>query len=144
MMSNVQVQRSTNFCNQVFLETEVSLDEYFQKNEGNLQFPALLGMVGVRLKLDPKTLKDIDPFIRYHVRSHPDYYVSRGAKGGIMKRESYQSKLDAKAAKEAAKKQIEDQIDTKTLKSKDASTVTTPTAVVEVDNSSQNEDSTNV
>lgn len=115
-MSKVHVDNSSSFFRSVCEETDTCLTEYFSKNEENLQFPALLALVNLRMKLDTKKLKDVDPFIRYFVRNHPEYHVSRGAKGGIMKKEVLQKKVAAKDAKEAAKKQLVDQIDAKIAK----------------------------
>lgn len=109
------IQIASDFCSTVFTETDLSLKEVLPNAEceDNLQFPALLALVGARLKLTPENLKDVDPFIRYYVRSNPTYYVSRGAKGGIQRAEVHQRKLAAAATKEAAKKQVIHQIDDK-------------------------------
>lgn len=74
--------------------------------EGNLQFPTLLGMMAVKLNWDEKQVRENDPLVRYYVRNNPDWYVTRGAHGGIMRSTEKQKKEQAKLAKEAAKAQV--------------------------------------
>lgn len=112
-MNTKYIDEHAAFHRSVCEHTDQALSEYFQKNTENLQFPTLLTMVTLQMKLDAKDTKEVDPMIRTFVRNHPEYYVSRGAKGGIMKIESHQKKVDAKAAKEAQKKLLQDQIDAK-------------------------------
>ena len=84
------------------------------KTEGNLQFPVLLGMIAFRMNWDEKQVRENDPLVRYYVRHNPEWHVTRGAHGGIMRASDKQSKLAAKAAKEAVKAQLKAAIDTKT------------------------------
>lgn len=74
--------------------------------EGNLQFPTLLGMMAVKLNWDEKQVRENDPLVRYYVRNSPDWYVTRGAHGGIMRATEKQKKETAKLAKEIAKAQV--------------------------------------
>lgn len=98
----------TNFDNSVFVETEASLGEW--TSEENLQIPNLVGMVGRRLKLDASLVAEIDPIVRRYVRTHPDWRVSRGAKGGLQRKVVWEKKLSEKAALEAAKKVVAAQV----------------------------------
>ncbi len=83
------------------------------QGEGNLQFPHLLTTLTVKLKWDEKTMRENDPIVRKIVRSHPDWYVTRGAHGGIMRATEKQKKDAVKAAKDLAKKQLQEAIDAK-------------------------------
>jgi len=91
--------------------TELALNEW--QGEGNLQFPILLGMVAVRLNWDEKQLRQNDPYVRQYVRAHPDWHVTRGAKGGIMKMVDKNKKEADKLAKEAAKQQMRAELEAK-------------------------------
>lgn len=73
------------------------------KSEGCLQFPVLMGMLAVKTDWTDKQARENDPFIRWYVRNHPEWHVTRGAHGGIMKAEDKQKKEAAKNAKLAAK-----------------------------------------
>jgi hypothetical protein len=81
--------------------------------EGNLQFPALMGMLAVKLNLDEKQVRETDPLVRYFVRKHPDWYVTRGAHGGIMRVSDRQKKEAARAQKASVKEQLRAAIDAK-------------------------------
>lgn len=81
--------------------------------DGNLQFPVLLGMIAVRHNWDEKQVRRADPFVREYVRNHPDWYVTRGAHGGIMKSADKLKKEAAKLAKDLAKKQMQEAIEAK-------------------------------
>lgn len=105
---------------------EVLSDWSGSKSEGNLQFPVLLGMIAVKLNWDEKQLRENDPIVRYYVRNNPDWYVTRGAHGGIMRSTDKQNKEAAKQAKEAVKAQLQAVIDAKT--SANVSDVTTDDA----------------
>lgn len=95
----------------IFQATDQALSEW--TGEGNLQFPVLLGMIAVRMKWDEKAVRDADPFVRFHVRNHPDWYVTRGAHGGIMRRSEKDKKDAARLAKEAVKRQMADALEAK-------------------------------
>ena len=89
------IDTCTNFDNSVFVATETSLSEW--SSEDNIQFPNLVCMVGKRLKLDAANVAEIDPIVRRYVRTHPDWRVSRGAKGGIMRKSVWEKKQSEKA-----------------------------------------------
>lgn len=73
------------------------------KSENCLQFPVLMGMLAVKTTWTDKQARENDPFIRWYVRNHPEWHVTRGAHGGIMKAEDKQKKEAVKNAKIAAK-----------------------------------------
>lgn len=108
---NENIENMVTFCRSVCEAAEQELSDW--KSEENLQFPNLVTKVNGRLSLDPKLLTEIDQQVRQYVRRHPEYRVSRGAKGGIMKIEVYEKKQAVKAAQEAAKKQIVAQVEAK-------------------------------
>jgi len=81
--------------------TDQFLSEW--KEEGNLQIPELIKTMTRSLNWDEKTVRDNDPLIRYYVRHHPDWHVTRGAHGGIMRTSDKQKKEAAKQAKDVAK-----------------------------------------
>lgn len=110
-MSNSVIQKVFDDLTPIFQATEQSLNDW--NGKGNLQFPILLGMIAVRLNWDEKQVRENDPFVRKYVRNHPDWYVTRGAFGGIMKAEDKQKKEEDKAAKDLAKKQMKAAIEAK-------------------------------
>jgi hypothetical protein len=95
----------------IFQATDQALSEW--TGEGNLQFPVLLGMIAVRMKWDEKQVRDADPFVRFHVRNHPDWHVTRGAHGGIMRKSDKDKKEALQLAKQLAKKQMSDALEAK-------------------------------
>jgi hypothetical protein len=110
-MSNDTKEKLLNEYSELMAATDVALSEW--SGEGNLQFPVLLGMMAVRANWDEKQVREADPFVRKYVRSHPDWYVTRGAHGGIMRSAEKQKKEAAKAAKDLVKKQMQDAIEAK-------------------------------
>lgn len=110
-MSNDTAQAVINDLMPIFQAIEESLNEW--SGEGNLQFPVLLGMVAVRLNWDEKQVRENDPFVRKYVRSNTDWYVTRGAHGGIMRASDRQKKEAIIQAKELAKKQMKEALEAK-------------------------------
>lgn len=111
----------------LFQTTDEVLTEWSNgKSEGNLQFPVLLGMIAVKMNWDEKQLRENDPLVRFYVRNNPEWYVTRGAHGGIMRATDKQNKEAVKAAKEAVKAQLQAVINAKTATnvSSDATDVT--------------------
>ena len=90
-------------------------DEVLKEWTGNtnLQFSALLGMMAVKLGWDEKQMREADPLVRFYVRKHPDWYVTRGAHGGIMRATEKQKKEAEKAAKASVKNQVKALIEQK-------------------------------
>lgn len=96
-----------------YLDSKVSMfqivDEVLNDwtGEGCLQFPTLMGTITIKMgwegKEGDKLARANEPIIRDYVRNHPDWYVTRGAHGGIMRASEKQKKEDAKAAKDKAK-----------------------------------------
>ncbi len=105
-------QKVLDELSELFDVTDKALSEW--TGDGNLQFPALLLTIAVKMNMSDKQMREADPFVRKYVRSHPDWHVTRGAHGGIMRASEKQKKEALKAAKELAKKQMQDEIDAKT------------------------------
>lgn len=109
-MSEV-IQSVTNQIVAIFTEVEEILNNW--KGEGNLQFPTLIGMMSVKMNWTEKQAREADPIIRYYVRSNPDWHVTRGAHGGIMRASDRQKKESARSAKEQLKQQMRAGIEAK-------------------------------
>lgn len=86
--------------------TFLAVDEYLKEwtGEGCLQFPILMGTITVTMGWDNEKVRRNDPIIREYLRSHPDWCITRGAHGGIMRRSEKDKKEAAKLAKESAVK----------------------------------------
>lgn len=122
----------------LFKSTDEVLNEW--TGDGNLQFPVLLTMMAVKLNWNEKQIREADPLIRYYIRNSPDWYVTRGAHGGIMKASEKQKKEAVLAAKEAAKASMKAAIEAKALAAKTAVVQAVPVNVVESDESDESED----
>ena len=98
MMSNDTVTESAcDDLRPIFRATNEALSEW--TGEGNLQFPKLLEMLALKLNWGEKQLREADVLVRWYVRRHPDWHVTRGAHGGIMRASEKQKKEAAKLAK---------------------------------------------
>ncbi len=95
----------------VFEKVDECLTEW--KGDGNLQMPTLISMVALKLSWSEKDIKKYDPMVRFYVRDHKDWYITRGAHGGIMPITEKQKKDAAKLAKELAKQQVKQALDAK-------------------------------
>lgn len=97
---------------QAFLDNQVPtllvVDESLNELIGDscLQFPTLLIAVAAKLNWGSKQLRENDPIIRKYIRNHPDWHVTRGAGGGIMKASDKQSKDALVAAKKKAREEM--------------------------------------
>lgn len=127
------VKQAAEEAEKIFTATEESLLKDWDRKE-NLQFPNLLRYVVSRLNADSKMATKIDLYMRAFVREHSDYYVSRGAKGGIMLRSVFNARENKKAAVEAAKQVIKQQIADKV-----ATMTAIPSTVTVVDSESEDE-----
>ena len=129
---------------QSFLDSQVSyllvveeiLNEW--KGDGCLQFPNLMSTLIIKMdwqdKEGEKTARAKEPIIREYVRTHPDWHVTRGAHGGIMRASEKQKKEDARLAKEKAKAEVNAALEAEVARKKaDASAQSTaiPTAVAD-------------
>lgn len=115
--SNLEMLRA------LFQQTDEVLNEW--KGEGNLQVPVLLGMMAVRFNWDEKQVRKNDPFVRFHVSNSPEWYITRGAHGGIMRASEKQKKEALLLAKTLAKKQMQEALEAK------AAAAVPPTSSVE-------------
>lgn len=125
---NSTIQKALDGLVVIFEKTEESLNEW--KGAGNLQFPVLLTLLANKLSWDEDQVRKADPLVRYYVRVHPEWYVTRGAHGGIMKISDRQKKEAAKIAKSSAKDQIKAAIDAKLASTTSADTGTNTKEIV--------------
>lgn len=88
----------------VFQATDEALNNW--NGDGCLQFPTLMTTLALKMNWDEKQMRENDPFVRWYVRNHPDWHVTRGAHGGIMKMEDKQKKDSVKQAKATAKAEM--------------------------------------
>jgi len=93
----------------IFTATGEVLNEWH--GNVNLQFPVLMGMLAVRMNWDEKQVRENDPLVRYYVRKHPDWYVTRGAHGGVMRIADKQKKEATTAKRLSLKNQIRQEIE---------------------------------
>lgn len=109
---------------QSFLDSQVAMllavDEFLSTwtGEGCLQFPTLLATIQAKLQWNDKELRANDPIIRQYIRNHPDWRVTRGAHGGIMRAVEMQKKEEALAAKIKAKAELNAALDAKVAEQK--------------------------
>jgi hypothetical protein len=89
----------------LFQSTDKVLSEW--TGEGNLQLPALILMMAASLNWSDEQMRQVDPIVRYYIRNHSDWHVTRGSGGGIMRASEKQKKEALKVAKEAARKKVE-------------------------------------
>lgn len=92
------------------------------KGEGCLQFPNLLASLAVKLNWSEADVRENDPVVRKYVRRHPDWHVTRGAHGGIMRASEKMKKEEVKLAKDKAKAEIKAAIEAKIAAASPAST----------------------
>jgi hypothetical protein len=102
---------------QSFLDAKIPMllivDEVLNEwtGDGCYQFPTLLGQIKLKMNWDDKQLRANDPIIREYIRNHPNWYVTRGAGGGIMRSAEKQKKEALKLAKEKAKIELTAQLE---------------------------------
>lgn len=108
-MSNTTVNLVLDRLSVIFSATEEILSDW--SSDTNLQFPTLLSMMASKFNWNEKQLKELDPVIRYYIRNNPNWYVTRGAHGGIMRSSDRQKKQEALLAKEELKKQMKAKIE---------------------------------
>lgn len=119
----------------LFEETDTILNEW--TSVSCLQIPTLVSNLALKLNWDAKQARENDPLIRWYIRNHPDWYITRGAKGGIMKREDKQKKELAKQALLDVKAQLKAALDAKIEAAKLAAT---DAAVIDAVSSSTDQD----
>lgn len=95
---NNTIQIASDEATGIFVATETALNEW--SGVGCLQFPSLLGTVAVKLNWNEKQLREGDAIVRFYVRRHPEWHVTRGAHGGIMRVSDRAKKESEKLAKQ--------------------------------------------
>jgi hypothetical protein len=77
----------------------------------NIQLPVLVGMVAARMGWNTKQLRENDPIVRFYIRNHPDYAITKGPHGGVIPRAVWEKKQVVKNAKAAAKIEMQAKLD---------------------------------
>ena len=111
-----QIDNTLDDLKPIFKTIDDCLTEW--KGDGNLQFPTLIGMIALKLSWDDKQLREHDAIVRFYVRKHPDWHVTRGAHGGIMPATEKHKRDAIKIAKEIAKNQVKDAVAAKLVTTK--------------------------
>ena len=109
-MSNT-IQKVTESLTVIFTATDEALNEWV--GEGCLQIPTLITTLALKLNWNEKQIRENDPIVRYYIRNNPDWHVTRGAHGGIMRTSDRQKKEADKSAKQAIKDQVKADIEAK-------------------------------
>lgn len=102
--------------NAMFVVADQVLTEW-DYNSGNLQFSTLLSIMSSKLNWSDKDKTESDAVVRYYIRNNPNYYVTRGAHGGIMSADVKGKKDQAKQVKEQLKSQMKSMIESKVSES---------------------------
>ncbi len=102
---NEVIKNILNNLAQMFEATDEALSSWVESR--NLQLPALMGMVSTKMNWNEKQLREADPIIRYYIRNNPNYHVTRGAHGGIMRLSDKLKKEDDRNARMAVKKEVQ-------------------------------------
>jgi hypothetical protein len=110
---NDSIKASLATLEVLFEQVDNELNDY--KDEKCLEVPTLIGVLATKYGWNEKEVKENDHLVRFYIRRHPDWVITRGAHGGITRRSNIQAKIQAKANKEAAKKLIKDAIDAKVV-----------------------------
>jgi hypothetical protein len=114
-MSNTDVFFDT--LRPILTEVDNTLQELFDGKENIcVQIPTLLGNIKLKMNWDDKQMRAKDPIIRDYLRQHPEWHVTRGAGGGIMRASEKQQREAAKLAKEKAKADVAAAIDAEVAK----------------------------
>jgi hypothetical protein len=112
------IQNYLTFCQSVTEATDKILKDYFSKSRETHNLPELLRKVTSEIKCNEDQAAAVDQHIRQFLRMDKDYYVSRGAKGGVTLSSIRQEKLDLLKTKEAIKNQLRAEIDAKVANKK--------------------------
>ena len=120
---NKNIQQVTESLTAIFEATDEALNEWV--GDGCLQIPNLIVTLALKLNWNEKQIRENDPIVRYYIRNNPEWHVTRGAHGGIMRTTDKQQKENAKAAKLAVKPQVQAAIEAKAALSTQATSVIT-------------------
>lgn len=108
---NDTIQKVTESLTVIFSATEEALNDW--KGDGCLQIPTLITSLALKLNWDEKQIRENDPIVRYYVRNNPEWHVTRGAHGGIMRVADKNKKEADRISKQAAKEQVKAAIEAK-------------------------------
>lgn len=77
----------------------------------NIQLPDLMRQIAVSEGWDEKTVNANDAVVRFYVRNHTDWAITKGRCGGVIPRAVWEKKQAVKSAKAAAKKEMQAKLD---------------------------------
>jgi hypothetical protein len=104
---NDKIEEVINEMRPIFAATESALQEWaVNPKSGCVSLPILTGMVAVRLNWNETEVRENEPIIRAYVKKNSDWFITRGANGGIMPITRKQEKDAALVAKAAAKAKV--------------------------------------
>jgi len=107
-----KIEANLELVKTVWETTELCLKDH-DYNKSNLQFPDLMSKIVSSLELDEKMAREMDAIVRFHVRRHEGYGVTRGAHGGIVCLATKRAKEEAKLEKLKVKNEMVNQINKK-------------------------------
>lgn len=93
-------------ANVIFTAAKEVLNDWDWEEESTLQFPKLLGLLALKMNWTDKQIREYDPIVRFYVRRDSEWYVTRGAYGGIMKTSEKLRKEQAKVSKKQVRENI--------------------------------------
>lgn len=105
------VQNALTHIQPIFKAIEDALHDYH--SEENYKIPDLVGAVALKLHWSEKDVRAHEAVIRYYVRNHHEWYVTRGAHGGVQRVSVRDAKETAKKNKIAAKADLRASIEAK-------------------------------
>ena len=109
MNNELYIQSFLDSKKPVLLIVEEALNEW--NGKGCMQFPSLLEQIKTKMNWDDKQVRANDPIIREFIRNHPNWHVTRGAHGGIMRSTDKQEKEAVLLAKQKVKAEINAALD---------------------------------
>lgn len=116
--NDINIQNSIDLLIPIAKATEEVLNAWTE--EKCLQFPVLITNLAIKMNWDEKAVRLNEPIVRWYVRNNKDWFVTRGAHGGIQRVANKNKKIIDKAAKASAKADIKALIDSKTSDSTDS------------------------
>jgi len=113
-MGNNHRQLILDKFDSIFKTAEEILSEW--TGSGNLQFPIFMGMIAIKMNWDTKQIRRSDPILRFYIKEHPDWNLTKGAHGGIQRMTDKQKKDAIVVAKNDVKNQLKVFIEAKAAK----------------------------
>lgn len=96
-----------NDVKEVLTVVETICSEKLKKDSDRLKFADLLKEVGSRLNISNVNIENVDPVIRFYIKSYSNYEIVRGMGGGIRIKQTKNSKTSVETSKEEARAIVE-------------------------------------